>query len=227
MAGKVVPMRESVGSTVPTIDVPQRVSGHADSRSGSRRPGSHTNSRISARLGQPTTNSQAPTRHCARTRRHTRKQKARICGPFVVGGTGLEPVTPSLSTRFPALQPLPSFSLYCRGRRLVSPFWGRDCLEVVNGRNALYRTFRHCTGTGTVASTDKEDQFVSPHSLYELVAVLRKPSARQSPARDLLYARAWKLRRRTQVFAARSWPPGERTLAHAAALSIGRAISPE
>jgi hypothetical protein len=41
---------------------------------------------------------QAPMRHCAEICSHNRKQKARVCGPFAVGGTGIEPVTPSLSS---------------------------------------------------------------------------------------------------------------------------------
>jgi hypothetical protein len=48
--------------------------------------------------GGRTRQSQAPTRHCAEICSHARKQKARVRGPFEVGGTGLEPVTPSLSS---------------------------------------------------------------------------------------------------------------------------------
>jgi hypothetical protein len=76
-----------------------------------------------------------------------------------MGGTGLEPVTPSLSTGFPGLQPLLSFSFYCRRRRLVSRFSGRGDPEFVNGRNELYRTFRHHSGTGIVARIGKQDHF--------------------------------------------------------------------
>jgi hypothetical protein len=68
-----------------------------------------------------------------------------------MGGTGLEPVTPSLSTRSPALHPVMSYMGECGTRGFVSGFPARLIPRSVTRWNELYRTFRHCPGTASVA----------------------------------------------------------------------------
>src|SRR5436190_10133168 len=87
--------------------------------------------------------------------------KKSLCAGFFMGVLGLEPVTLSLSTRSLALRRFRSVHLVGVSG-LIRRFPGScDSLEV-NGWNALYRAFRHWTGTGTVARADKQDQFAFP-----------------------------------------------------------------
>jgi hypothetical protein len=64
----------------------------------------------------PTRKSQALTGFCAKIRRLPRKRKGLLCRPFRMGGTGLEPVTPSLSTRLEPLCPVAPFVVLLRQR---------------------------------------------------------------------------------------------------------------
>ena len=61
-----------------------------------------------------------------------------------------------------------------------------DSLEV-NGWNALYRAFRHWTGTGTVARADKQDQFAFPPFEWYPRSRLRYVGSRRLP---ICYSRA-------------------------------------
>jgi hypothetical protein len=64
-----------------------------------------------------------------------------------MGGTGLEPVTPSLSIRPLAFRPVPPVSV-CFGQGCLFSEVSAAFEPIADKRwQATYREFRHCTGT--------------------------------------------------------------------------------
>src|SRR5205085_4957375 len=119
-----------------------------------------------------------------------------------MGGTGLEPVTPSLSIRPLAYRLVPPVSVCFRQSRLFTEV-AADFEPVDDKRwHPTYREFRHCTGTASVSGTEntrrQQPQPPAVSENREVQSVLPRSQVRSlpGPLQKVLLIAGWRFGRR-------------------------------